>query len=1433
MLAGAAASARRRKKVAAGVAGAAALGFVALYLHKESLKAKRSRGRDDAGGKKKGGGRGKKKASNKVLALLLKGSVPSLAALAGLACARTLLANRLSTLQGGLFKTAFLRQKSDFAKLLGQNFLGCLLLSYLQSRFSKTTQSMEMLWRNRLTSGLHDKYFGDMNYYKCSHVDKSVANPEQIICEDVPKYCSGMAQCTGEVISSIVDVLFYSQRLSAYTRTNTYTFAMCAYIFGAGTLVKLVSPNFAKMYKRKQMLEGSYRTAQSRLRSNSESVAFYHRGILVEAETIQDRLAKMVSHNGSVLFRTWKFSMVQDFVLKYFGATFAVILIIGPFFEGHLRPENNIYGRAQMLSNMRYHTGVVISLFTALGVLGSTPSKTAKLKAYLQRIGELSDAMAASGVKAGSKPKALRAPSSEGAGRGGPKNYKAALTGPSMPKEEEEEEEESESASPSATSIVFKNATVSTPAGHVLIRDLNLVIEEGTNLLVTGPNGAGKSSLFRVLGGLWHLEEGYVRKPRRTDRHGKLTSPDEDDQGLASDIFYVPQKPYVSVGTLIEQLIYPSTLGSDTRLADDPEMLTSLLRQVDLLYLLTDFGRYTSNAEDDASIHSTGSSSNAPSSPKDSENAGDRSSMLDASTTVVNWSEVLSLGEQQRLGMARLFYHKPRFAILDECTSGVTNDMEERFCEIVEKMGCTCITISHRPALVAFHDKVLHLDGEGGWTLRDLVKEEEEEEGSEEEDEEEGSGSSEEGEGESGSNSGLGQLLEESEELSRRTDSERVYQGMIASTKKKSKSKSSKLSKHREAEQSTQHLGSLIGERVIKAPTNGFSSNSLLQKGPSAVNLKEAGGADAGKGRRSVSDMVTLVKRLLFSREEPKGARGRGLLGSVSSRGSDAVHLSALAACVILRTAISDRIANLNGQTVFYVINQDRSGFYKLMLTSALQSVANSVIASTLRYLTDHLALGWRERLTKQLLAEYFDKDSFYRAVHIRHLRDVDQRVTRDVERWCDDLAALVPCAIKPVLDAAWFSYQCYRLTGTKGIAFLYLYMAFGYATLKAVSPDLAMASRGEHDLESAFRQSHIALRERAESVAFFGGGPREKLNIHKRFVSLRNHVLRVLSLRFNHDFYEHFLTNQLPHNVTWIISMLFSLQYPLDISRNVDNQAAMVKEMRYLATVITQTFNSFGDILGLHKRCTELAGGATRIAEVFQEMRRSSEVFGGTKLEEGGDAIVFEEANIDTPSGLTLAKDLSLEIPLGKSLLISGPNASGKTSLVRCVAGLWPVKDGRVAVPSKTKVFFVTQKPYTTLGSLRAQILYPKRVGDGSGGDTDAKLEDLLSRVRLGYLAERWGWNSCQDWENVLSLGEQQRLGMARLFYHKPKFAFLDECTNAVSVDVEEDLYRYAKTLGVTMLTITQRSGLIEYHEEELKLLDGEGSWKHYKISL
>ncbi|MFX9847873.1 ATP-binding cassette domain-containing protein [Acinetobacter baumannii] len=108
-----------------------------------------------------------------------------------------------------------------------------------------------------------------------------------------------------------------------------------------------------------------------------------------------------------------------------------------------------------------------------------------------------------------------------------------------------------------------------------------------------------------------------------------------------------------------------------------------------------------------------------------------------------------------------------------------------------------------------------------------------------------------------------------------------------------------------------------------------------------------------------------------------------------------------------------------------------------------------------------------------------------------------------------------------------------------------------------------------------------------------------------------------------------------------------------------------------------------------------------------------------------------------------------------------------------------------------------------------------------------NAHLKTILENVKLLYLLEReGGWDTNQNWEDILSLGEQQRLGMARLFFHKPQFAILDECTNATSVDVEEHLYRLANNSGITVVTSSQRPALIPFHSVELRLIDGEGKW-------
>jgi ATP-binding cassette subfamily D (ALD) protein 3 len=146
---------------------------------------------------------------------------------------------------------------------------------------------------------------------------------------------------------------------------------------------------------------------------------------------------------------------------------------------------------------------------------------------------------------------------------------------------------------------------------------------------------------------------------------------------------------------------------------------------------------------------------------------------------------------------------------------------------------------------------------------------------------------------------------------------------------------------------------------------------------------------------------------------------------------------------------------------------------------------------------------------------------------------------------------------------------------------------------------------------------------------------------------------------------------------------------------------------------------------------------------------------------------------------------------------------------------------------PANNKLFYVPQKPYMSIGTLRDQVTYPMTIGP----EEDEKLEKLMDLVELTYLVRREGWNSVKDWPDVLSGGEKQRVAMARLFYHKPAFGILDECTSAVSVDVEAKIYKTCSELGITIFTVSHRPQLIHYHDYVLKF-DGEGGWEWQKLS-
>jgi len=525
-----------------------------------------------------------------------------------------------------------------------------------------------------------------------------------------------------------------------------------------------------------------------------------------------------------------------------------------------------------------------------------------------------------------------------------------------------------------------------------------------------------------------------------------------------------------------------------------------------------------------------------------------------------------------------------------------------------------------------------------------------------------------------------------------------------------------------------------------------------------------------------------------------------------------------------------------------------------------------------IKFLQSKVSIAFRTRLTRYIHDLYLnDNLNYYKLSNLDGAigQGADQFITQDLTHFCASAAGLYSSLGKPFVDLLVFNYQLYRSLGPLALTGLLSNYFLTATILRRLSPPFGKLKAVEGRKEGDFRGLHARLIANAEEVAFYGGASMEKQFLDKEFKSLKKWMEGIYTLKIRYNILEDFVLKYSWSAYGYLLSSIpvflpawggmGGIQELTDISTHGGHERGRMKEFITNKRLMLSLADAGGRMMYSIKDLSELAGYTSRVYTLISTLHRVhanayfpprgiqpehyslSDVQG--TIQKGFDGVRLENVPVVAPSifphgGDPLIDSLSIIVHSGEHLLISGPNGAGKSAVARIVSGLWPVYRGLVSRPRSLGtdgIMFLPQRPYLSVGTLRDQVIYP----DGElemreKGRRDVELKHILEEARLGYLPDReGGWDTKKEWKDVLSGGEKQRMAIARLLYHEPRYAFIDEGTSAVSSDVEGLLYESCKEKGITLITISTRASLKRYHTFNLTLgLGDDGSgWEYERI--
>lgn len=490
---------------------------------------------------------------------------------------------------------------------------------------------------------------------------------------------------------------------------------------------------------------------------------------------------------------------------------------------------------------------------------------------------------------------------------------------------------------------------------------------------------------------------------------------------------------------------------------------------------------------------------------------------------------------------------------------------------------------------------------------------------------------------------------------------------------------------------------------------------------------------------------------------------------------------------------------------------KDSSLFRGKLLEYIVAFIIATPIVVYYSYSEQRLSLLWRRWLSHRILARYFSDRAYYRLNLKGDIDNPDQRIEEDVRSFCAQ--SLTFCLILFNSSVQLFLYV-YVLWS---ISWKLLVAAFSYAAIGSVvtyflGRPLVGLNFAQLKKEADYRYKLINIRDSAESIAFYGREAQEFTRTRQRLKSALSNLLQVINWNRNLQFFTtgyNYILTILP---TIIVAPLF-FDGQIEFGAVIQAGAAFGFVINALSIVV----NHFGNL-------SVFAAVINRLGSFSEALDRAQDPLspGNLITIKPGNSLALNGVTIWTPRReQVLIKNLSF-VMQSNSLLITGPSGSGKSSILRAIAGLWDSGTGTIIRPDLKRALFLPQRPYMVLGSLRSQLLY----GVSRKGLLDRELTAVLDQVRLTEMYRRvGGLDAVLDWPNILGTGEQQRLAFARLLLIKPSLVFLDEATTAMDQTIEQLLYEFLPRYVGRYVSTGDAANLGKFHEHILTL-QGDGSW-------